>query len=75
MDETPLYKQEEEIGIYRRPVIRVMSGDEEISTDSPWFLSLNSSVSPKVIMTGSSALKTASVVGTLLEKVGIFWCD
>lgn len=70
VDETPLYKQEEEIGIYRRPVIRVMSGDEEISTDSPWFLSLNSSVSPKVIMTGSSALKTASVVGTLLEKLG-----
>lgn len=70
VDETPLYKQEEEIGIYRRPVIRVMSGDEEISTDSPWFLSLNSSVSPKVIMTGSSALKTASVAGTLLEKLG-----
>lgn len=70
VDETPLYTQEEEIGIYRRPVIRVMSGDEEISTDSPWFLSLNSSVSPKVIMTGSSALKTASVAGTLLEKLG-----
>lgn len=71
MDETPLYKQEEEIGIYRRPVIRVMSGEEEISTDSPWFLSLNSSVSPQIIMSGSSTLTTASVEGTLLEKLGL----
>lgn len=71
VDETPLYKQEEEIGIYRRPVIRVMSGDEEISTDSPWFLSLNSSVSPQIIMSGSSTLTTASVEGTLLEKLGL----
>lgn len=71
VDETPLYKQEEEIGIYRRPVIRVMSGEEEISTDSPWFLSLNSSVSPQIIMSGSSTLTTASVEGTLLEKLGL----
>lgn len=71
VDETPLYTQEEEIGIYRRPVIRVMSGEEEISTDSPWFLSLNSSVSPQIIMSGSSALTTASVEGTLLEKLGL----
>lgn len=70
VDETPLYTQEEEIGIYRRPVIRVMSGEEEIGTDSPWFLSLNSSVSPQIIMTGSSALTTASVEGTILEKLG-----
>lgn len=70
VDETPLYTQEEEIGIYSRPVIRVMSGEEEISTDSPWFLSLNSSVSPQIIMSGSSALTTASVEGTLLEKLG-----
>lgn len=68
VDETPLYTQKEEIGIYRRPVIRVMSGEEEISTDSPWFLSLNSSVSPQIIMSGSSALTTASVEGTLLES-------
>lgn len=71
VDETPLYTQKEEIGIYRRPVIRVMSGEEEISTDSPWFLSLNSSVSPQIIMSGSSALTTASVEGTLLEKLGL----
>lgn len=71
VDETPLYTQKEEIGIYRRPVIRVMSGDEEISTDSPWFLSLNSSVSPQIIMSGSSTLTTASVEGTLLEKLGL----
>lgn len=71
VDETPLYTQEEEIGIYRRPVIRVMSGEEEISTDSPWFLSLNSSVSPQIIMSGSSTLTTASVEGTLLEKLGL----
>lgn len=71
VDETPLCTQEEEIGIYRRPVIRVMSGEEEISTDSPWFLSLNSSVSPQIIMSGSSALTTASVEGTLLEKLGL----
>lgn len=70
VDETPLYTQEEEIGIYRRPVIRVMSGEEEIGTDSPWFLSLNSSVSPQIIMSGSSALTTASVEGTILEKLG-----
>lgn len=70
VDETPLYTQEEEIGIYRRPVIRVMSGEEEIGTDSPWFLSLNSSVSPQIIMSGSSALMTASVEGTILEKLG-----
>lgn len=69
--ETPLYTQEEEIGIYRRPVIRVMSGEEEINTDSPWFLSLNSSVSPQIIMSGSSTLTTASVEGTLLEKLGL----
>lgn len=48
-----------------------MSGEEEISTDSPWFLSLNSSVSPQIIMSGSSALTTASVEGTLLEKLGL----
>lgn len=71
VDETPLYTQKEEIDIYRRPVIRVMSGEEEISTDSPWFLSLNSSVSPQIIMSGSSALTTASVEGTLLEKLGL----
>ena len=71
VDETPLYTQKEEIGIYRRPVIRVMSGEEEISTDSPWFLSLNSSVSPQIIMSGSSTLTTASVEGTLLEKLGL----
>lgn len=71
VDETPLYTQKEEIGIYRRPVIRVMSGEEEINTDSPWFLSLNSSVSPKIIMSGSSTLTTASVEGTLLEKLGL----
>ena len=71
VDETPLYTQEEEIGIYRRPVICVMSGEEEISTDSPWFLSLNSSVSPQIIMSGSSTLTTASVEGTLLEKLGL----
>lgn len=71
VDETPLCTQEEEIGIYRRPVIRVMSGEEEISTDSPWFLSLNSSVSPQIIMSGSSTLTTASVEGTLLEKLGL----
>lgn len=71
VDETPLYTQKEEIGIYRRPVIRVMLGEEEISTDSPWFLSLNSSVSPQIIMSGSSALTTASVEGTLLEKLGL----
>lgn len=71
VDETPLDTQEEEIGIYRRPVIRVMSGEEEISTDSPWFLSLNSSVSPQIIMSGSSTLTTASVEGTLLEKLGL----
>lgn len=70
VDETPLNTQKEEIGIYRRPVIRVMSGEEEISTDSPWFLSLNSSVSPQIIMSGSSALMTASVEGTILEKLG-----
>lgn len=70
VDETPLYTQEEEIGIYRRPVIRVMSGEEEIGTDSPWFLSLNSSVFPQIIMSGSSALTTASVEGTILEKLG-----
>lgn len=71
VDETPLYTQKEEIDIYRRPVIRVMSGEEEISTDSPWFLSLNSSVSPQIIMSGSSALTTASVEGTLLENLGL----
>lgn len=71
VDETPLYTQKEEIGIYRRPVIRVMSGEEEISTDSPWFLSLNSSVSPQIIMSGSSTLTTASVEGTLLENLGL----
>lgn len=71
VDETPLYTQKEEIGIYRRPVIRVMSGEEEINTDSPWFLSLNSSVSPQIIMSGSSTLTTASVEGTLLEKLGL----
>ena len=71
VDETPLYTQKEEIGIYRRPVIRVMSGEEEISTDSPWFLSLNSSVSPQIIMSGSSTLTTASVEGTLLDKLGL----
>lgn len=71
VDETPLYTQKEEIDIYRRPVIRVMSGEEEISTDSPWFLSLNSSVSPQIIMSGSSTLTTASVEGTLLEKLGL----
>ena len=71
VDETPLYTQKEEIGIYRRPVIRVMSGEEEISIDSPWFLSLNSSVSPQIIMSGSSTLTTASVEGTLLEKLGL----
>lgn len=71
VDETPLNTQKEEIGIYRRPVIRVMSGEEEISTDSPWFLSLNSSVSPQIIMSGSSTLTTASVEGTLLDKLGL----
>lgn len=70
VDEAPLYTQEEQINIYRRPMVKVMSEGEEVSTDSPWFVSLNATVSPVMTLTGSSVLTTATVEGSLLEKLG-----
>ena len=70
VDETPLKTQEEEINIYRRPVVKVMSDGAEVSTDAPWFISLNATVSPVMTLTGSSVLTTATAEGSLLEKLG-----
>lgn len=70
VDETPLKTQEEEVNIYRRPVVKVMSDGAEVSTDAPWFISLNATVSPEMTLTGSSVLTTATAEGSLLEKLG-----
>lgn len=70
VDETPLKTQEEEVNIYRRPVVKVMSDGAEVSTDAPWFISLNATVSPVMTLTGSSVLTTATAEGSLLEKLG-----
>lgn len=70
VDETPLKTQEEEVSIYRRPVVKVMSDGAEVSTDAPWFISLNATVSPIMTLTGSSVLTTATAEGSLLEKLG-----
>lgn len=70
VDETPLKTQEEEINIYRHPIVKVMSDGAEVSTDVPWFISLNAAVSPVMTLTGSSVLTTATAEGSLLEKLG-----
>lgn len=70
VDETPLKTQEEEVNIYRCPVVKVMSDGAEVSTDAPWFISLNATVSPEMTLTGSSVLTTATAEGSLLEKLG-----
>lgn len=71
VDETPLIKREESVGIYQRPVIRWTNDNVVLPDGEDWTLEPGTEVSLVTLVSASSVLSQVTVEGSLLAALDI----
>lgn len=71
VDETPLYKKEDVINIYRKPHMACTNNGENIDMELPWVLFSGSSISPVFTITGSTPLSAVTLGCGRFTEIGL----
>lgn len=71
VDETPLYKKEYEISIYRKPHITATNNGENMDIEEPLVVYSGSSISPVFTIKGSTPLSAATLNCNRFTEIGL----
>ena len=71
VDETPLYKKEYEISIYRKPHITATNNGENMDIEEPLVVYSGSSISPVFTIKGSTPLSAATLNCSRFTEIGL----
>lgn len=70
INETPIYEVKDEVGIYQRPIIKAVNGNEEIDFSKDLFVETGSTISPIFTFSGSTALSSVVIESEILPDLG-----